>query len=132
MKEQNYQIARDYFTAVTNGDLPDAMLTEDTTGWITTTGTMDKAAYQRLVRMLGKMCASPLTFTINALTADEDRVVAEAVSHAVLVNGETYSNTYVFIFRIREGRIAAVAEHYNAITARDKLVPLMAEAARNL
>ena len=126
MKEQNYQIARDYFTAVTNGELPDAMLTADMTGWITTRGSMDKAAYQGLVRMAGKMCAGPLSFTINSLTADEDRVVAEAVSHAVLINGETYSNTYVFIFRIRDGKIASVAEHYNAITAREKLVPLMA------
>lgn len=132
MKEQNYQIARDYFAAVTKGALPDEMLTEDMTGWITTTGSMSKAAYQRLVRMAGVMCAGPLTFTINSLTADEDRVVAEAVSHAVLVNGETYSNTYVFIFRIRDGKIAAVAEHYNALIAREKLVPLMAEAAAKL
>jgi len=132
MKDHNYQIARDYFTAVTAGELPDAMLTPDMTGWITTGGTMDKAAYQRLVKMLGKMCEGPLSFTINALTADEDRVVAEAVSQAVLINGETYSNTYVFIFRIRDGKIASVAEHYNAIIARDKLVPLMAQMAVEL
>jgi ketosteroid isomerase-like protein len=78
------------------------------------------------------MCATPLVFTINALTAEEDRVVAEAVSHCTLVNGESYGNTYVFVFRIRDGKIASVAEHYNAITARDKLVPLMAEAAAKL
>lgn len=132
MKEQNYQIARDYFAAVSNGELPDALLTPDMTGWITTTGTMEKAAYQRLIRLLAKMCATPLQFTITALTADEDRVVAEATSHCVLVNGETYGNTYVFVFRIRGGKIASVAEHYNAITARDKLVPLMAEAAAKL
>jgi len=132
MKEQNYQIAREYFAAVTNGELPDDMLTPDMTGWITTQGTMEKAAYQRLVRLLAKMCEGPLIFTINALTADADRVVAEAVSHATLVNGERYSNTYVFVFRIRDGKIASVAEHYNAITARDQLVPLMAEAAAKL
>ena len=131
-KEQNYAIARAYFAAVTAGELPDALLTPDMTGWITTTGSMDKAAYQRLVRMAGKMCAAPLKFTINSLTADEDRVVAEAVSEALLVNGDTYSNTYVFVFRIRDGRIAAVAEHYNALIAREKLVPLMAEAATQL
>jgi uncharacterized protein len=129
MKEQNYRIARAYFTAVTKGELPDELLTPDMTGWITTTGTMDKASYQRLVRLLAKMCAGPLEFTINSLTADEDRVVAEAVSQGTLINGERYSNTYVFVFRIRDGKIAAVAEHYNAIIARDKLVPLMAEAA---
>jgi ketosteroid isomerase-like protein len=132
MKEQNYQIARDYFAAVSAGELPDAMLTPDMTSWITTRGTMDKAAYQRLVRMLGKMCDGPLTFTINTLTADEDRVVAEAVSQAVLINGERYSNTYVFVFRILDGKIASVAEHYNALIAQEKLVPLMAEVAARL
>ena len=132
MKEQNYQIARDYFTAVSNGDLPDSLLTDDMTGWITTNGTMDKAAYQRLIRLLAAMCDGPLRFTVLSLTADEDRVVAEAVSDGVLVNGEPYSNTYVFVFRIRDRKIAAVAEHYNALIAREKLVPLMAEAAARL
>jgi hypothetical protein len=36
------------------------------------------------------------------------------------------------VFRIRDGKIAAVAEHYNAIIAREKLVPLMAEVAEKL
>ncbi len=132
MKEPNYQIARDYFTAVSNGDLPDSLLTDDMTGWITTNGTMDKAAYQRLIRLLAAMCDGPLRFTVLSLTADEDRVVAEAVSDGGLVNGEPYSNTYVFVFRIRDRKIAAVAEHYNALIAREKLVPLMAEAAARL
>ncbi len=129
MKERNYQIARDYFAAVSKGVLPDEMLTADMTGWITTGGSMDKAAYQNLVTILAKMLDGPLVFTIHSLTADEDRVIAEATSEGRLINGESYHQTYVFIFRIRDGRIAAVAEHYNALIAREKLVPLMAEAA---
>jgi ketosteroid isomerase-like protein len=127
MKEQNYQIARAYFAAVSNGELPDALLTPDMTGWITTAGTMDRAAYQGLVKILAKMLDGPLVFTINALTADEDRVVAEATSEGRLINGETYSQTYVFVFRIRDGKIAAVAEHYNALIAQQKLMSLMKE-----
>jgi hypothetical protein len=50
-------LAREYFTAVGNGELPDELLTPDMTGWIT--------------------CARPLRFTIKSPTADEDRVVAE-------------------------------------------------------
>jgi uncharacterized protein len=127
MKEQNYQLARAYFTAVSNGELPDSLLTDDMTGWITTGGAMDKAKYQGLVKILAAMCDGPLSFTIQSLTADEDRVVAEATSEGRLVNGETYSNTYVFVFRIRDGKIASVAEHYNALIAREKLVPLMGQ-----
>ena len=58
--------------------------------------------------------------------------MAEAESEGLLINGETYRNTYVFVFRIRDGRIASVAEHYNALIAREKLVPLMKEAAARI
>src|ERR1700740_1322765 len=98
MKESLYQLARDYFTAVAKGELPDDLLTPDMTAWITSGGTMDRARYQHLVRLLAAMCATPLAFTIDSLTADEDRVVAEARSEGMLVNGETYRQTYVFVF----------------------------------
>ncbi len=133
MKDENYRLARAYFAAVTAGELPDDLLTPDMTGWITANGamanTMDKARYQYLVRLLAAMCATPPAFTIHALTADEDRVVAEAESVCTLINGEEYRNSYVFVLRIRDGRIASVAEHYNALIAQEKLVPLMAQAA---
>lgn len=132
-KAQNCQIARDYFAAVTAGELPDAMLTSDMTGWITTGGqTLDRAQYQNAVRLLSAMLEGPLQFTIQALTADEDRVAAEATSVGTLINGEEYRQTYVFILRIRDGKIASVAEHYNAIISQEKLVPLMALAAAKL
>jgi ketosteroid isomerase-like protein len=52
----------------------------------------------------------------------------------VLVNGEPYSNTYIFVIRVRDGRIAAIAEHYNALIVEATLMPviktIMADAAR--
>ena len=125
MTVANKELARAYFAAVTAGELPDALLTPDMTAWTTTQGTMDKAAYQGLIRLLRRMCAEPLAFTVEALTAEDDRVVAEARSDGVLVNGEPYGNTYVFVFRVRDGRIAAIAEHFNALIVQEKLVPLV-------
>ncbi|MCE7798316.1 nuclear transport factor 2 family protein [Sphingobium sufflavum] len=134
--QAHHQLARDFFAAVAAGDLPDALLTADMTadmtGWITTGGTMDKARYQYLIRLLAAMCDGPLRFTIHALTAEDDRVVAEVESEGRLIDGAAYRQTYVFVLRIRDGRIAAVAEHYNALVAQEKLVPLMAAAARKL
>lgn len=129
MIEQNRRLARAYFAAVSAGELPDDILTPDMTGWITTGGTLTKSNYRYLVRLLAAMCATPLEFTIKSLTAEEDRVVAEADSVGTLVNGEEYRQTYVFIFRIRDGKIASIAEHYNALVSQEKLVPLM-DAAR--
>ena len=120
-----HRLARAYIEAVKGGSLPDELLTDDMTGWITTGGTVSKAAYQGMVRQLEHMVAEPVEMEIDSLTAEGDRVVIEAHSRAKLINGETYANTYIYVLRIRDGRIASVAEHYNALVAKEKLVPLM-------
>jgi len=122
-----YQLVHDFFDAVTAGELPDSLLTDDMTGWITTGGTMPKASYQGLIRILAQMCADPIRFTVDSITAEEDRAVAEVRSRATLINGEPYEQTYIYVFRIRDGRIASVAEHYNALISEEKLIPLMKE-----
>jgi ketosteroid isomerase-like protein len=120
-----HQLVHDFFDAVTAGELADDLLTEDMTGWITAGGTMDKASYQGLIRILARMCSEPIRFTIDSIPAVEDRAVVEVCSTATLVNGESYAMTYVYVFRIREGRIATVAEHYNALISKEKWMPLM-------
>jgi ketosteroid isomerase-like protein len=119
------RLVQAFFDAVTAGALPDELLTADMTGWITTAGTMDREAYRALIPMLASMCATPIAFTIDAITAEADRAVAEVRSIATLIDGQRYEQTYVYVFRFRDGRIAHVAEHYNALIAQEKLVPLM-------
>jgi ketosteroid isomerase-like protein len=125
MSHPNHEIARRYFAAVTAGDLTDDLCTPDMTAWLTTGGTIDKASYQGAIRLLAKMCATPIRFTIDSLTAEDDRVVAEARSEAKLISGEDYRQTYIFVFRIRDGRFASIAEHYNALIVQEQLFPLM-------
>jgi ketosteroid isomerase-like protein len=128
MPHPHHALARAYFAAVEAGELPDALCCDDMTAWHTSGQTIDKAAYQGLVRLLARMCREPIRFTIDAITAEDDRVLAEARSEAVLIDGQPYANTYVFAFRIREGRFAHIAEHYNAHES-EKLMPLMARLA---
>lgn len=116
---------RAFLASVAHGELPDELLTDDMTGWITTGGTMSKAAYQNVVAMLGRMLAAPLQFTIDAITAQDDRALAEVRSTGVLVDGTPYANTYVFAFRFADGRIRSVAEHFNPLVTQDTLLPLM-------
>jgi ketosteroid isomerase-like protein len=127
MSHPNHKLAHAYFAAVTAGELPDDLLTADMTAWGTTLGSITKPAYQEMVRLLARMCATPIQFTVDAITAEDDRVLAEAHSSATLINGEPYSNTYVFSFRVRDGRISWIAEHYNALVSEQKLLPLMAK-----
>ena len=90
-------------------------------------GRMSKDAYQQVIRLLAKMTAGPLDFIIDSITVEDDRAVAEVHSEGALINGENYANTYVFVFRIRDGKIASVAEHFNALIVQEKLIPLMAD-----
>lgn len=135
MTSPNHQLVRDFFAALSSGNLPDELLTPDMTAWTTTSGTSDKARYQGSVKLLGSVFNDGLTYTVQSLTAEEDRVAAEVQSHGTLVNGEVFQNTYVFVFRIRDGRIASAAEHFNPDIVREKIVPLiqaaMAKAAPN-
>ena len=118
--------ARAYLAAVEAGELPDEMCCNDMTAWLTSGQTLDKAGYQGLIRLLARMCREPIRFTLDAVTAEDDRVIAEAHSRAVLIDGQTYENTYVFALRIRDGKFAHIAEHYNALEVEEKLMPLMA------
>lgn len=129
MKESE-RLVRAFFDAVTSGELPDAMLTEDMTAWTTTQGEMRREAYQAVIRVLRRISQVPLTFVIDAVTAEDDRICAELHSHGVLINGEPYENTYFFAFRVRDGRIAHVSEHFNALIVQEKMMPLVAPAAR--
>lgn len=126
MLQPHHDLARAYFAAVTAGELPDSLLTDDFSAWTTGTGPMDRAGYQGAIRLLARMCETPIRFTIDAITAEDDRVVAEARSTATLIDGGPYANTYVFSMRIRDGRIAWIGEHMNLAIVHERLVPLMA------
>jgi uncharacterized protein len=127
----SHDLVRAFFAATSAGELPDTLLTDDMKGWTTTQGSMDKAAYQGLIKVLAKITSVPLSFTIDSITAEDDRAAAEVRSEGVLINGEPYSNTYVFTFRIRDGRISSVAEHFNALIVQQKLIPLVRKPKTN-
>jgi hypothetical protein len=126
MSHPNYAVAEAYLAAVAAGDLPDSLLTDDMTAWLTTQGPVSKSDYQGAIRFLARMCQSPILFTVTAITAEDDRVIVEAQSQATLINGEQYANTYVVNLRVRDGRIAWIAEHFNPLVAQEKLFPLAA------
>ncbi|MFM5931863.1 MAG: nuclear transport factor 2 family protein [Novosphingobium sp.] len=123
---ESHRLAHAYIAAVTAGDLPDDLLTDDMTAWLTTEGPIPKERYQQAIHLLRAMLAEPIAFTVDAITAEQDRAVIEARSTGTLIDGNTYTQTYIFVLRIRDGRIAHIAEHYNALVTKEKLLPLMA------
>jgi ketosteroid isomerase-like protein len=129
MTAVNHGLVREFFAALSRGQLPDSLLTPDMTAWTTSSGAVEKLRYQAGVKLLASVASGGLAYTIDALTAEADRVAAEVKSHGTLIDGADFQNTYVFIFRIRDGLIASVAEHFNPIVVREKIVPLLQAAA---
>jgi ketosteroid isomerase-like protein len=133
MSRSNHDIAREFFAALSSGALPDELLAPDMTVWTTSSGMAgDKARYQMGIKLLASVTLDGrgLTYVVDTLTAEDDRVAAEVHSHGTLVNGEAFQMTYAFVLRIRDGRIASVAEHFNPLITNEKLGPLIAAALR--
>jgi ketosteroid isomerase-like protein len=129
MNRSNHQLVRNFIAALSTGELPDDLFTDDMTVWTLTSGTSEKTKYQHGVKKLQSLFQGGLTYEVKSLTAEDDRVAAEVQAHGTLVNGDDYHNNYVFIFRIRDARIARVSEYFNALVMREKLAPLMQAAA---
>lgn len=126
MPNPAHDLARRFFAALSSGDLPDELLTDDMTVWTTTSGVQqEKARYQGGIRLLSALFEGGLTFTVDSLTAEDDRVAAEVRSHGILRGGEPFENRFLFMLRVRDGRIASVAEHFNPIPIREKIHPLL-------
>ena len=130
MTHVNHELARKFFAALSSGNIPDDLLTADMTVWTTTSGTSTKARYQAGIKMLASIFSGGISYTVDSLTAEDDRVAAEVQGNGTLINGETYQNVYMYILRIRDGRIASVAEHFNPDPIRERIAPLMQAAMR--
>jgi len=122
----NHRIARDFITAFFDGTLTEDFLTPDVTVWTTLGPLAEKAAYVSTVKNIISLFgggAGSFDYIIDAITAEEDRAVVEMHAKGTFPDGTDYENAYVFVLRIRDGRIASVAEHFNPIPALEKLFP---------
>jgi uncharacterized protein len=131
MAQSNHEIARAFFNALSAGAIPDELLTPDMTVWTTSSGMADRARFQYGIKLLASIFNGGLAYAIDTLTAEEDRVAAEVQSRGTLINGETYQARYVFMLRIRDGRIASVGEYADPGPVRDKLGPLLKAALQS-
>ncbi|HEY8384586.1 MAG TPA: nuclear transport factor 2 family protein [Porticoccaceae bacterium] len=127
----HHQLARDFLDAIAAGELPEHLVTDDMSAWTLTSGDTDKARFRGGVKVLASIFGGTLHYTVKAMTAEEDRVVAEVHSDGTLIDGEAFHNVHVFTFRIRDGRIAWVGEYMNPVVVQERIVPLMMAAMAN-
>ena len=126
MNHDNHQLVRDFFVAISMGELGDELLTTDMTMWASSSGkTVDKTGTQQAMKLLASIAKGGINYEVVSLTAEDDRVVAEIKSHGVLINDDVFENWHMMIFTIRDQRIAKVKEYVNAEVVKEKIHPLL-------
>jgi ketosteroid isomerase-like protein len=131
----NKALVRTFFDALSRADVEAVreLYAEDfelwTAGTLPFSGTSNKA--QALEGMRGILSIFPegLDFSIDAMTAEGERVAVEAKSEGVHTSGARYHNRYHFLLVVRDGRITELKEYLDTEHAREVLAGGSAAAA---
>ncbi len=122
---QAHQLARDFFAAIGRGEITESLVTPDFSAWVLTSGDVDLPRFAGGIKALAAAVAGDLVYQVESLTAEEDRVVAEVRSDWELVNGQRAQNRHVFLFTLRDGRVASMAEYMDPSVPREIIGPLV-------
>ncbi len=124
-EERNKQIVIDFYDAVTRCDLEkmNALLADDVKyqlpfdpAYSPSAGTMDKKTFLAVIPSFFRMMKNGLKITFKGMTAEGDRVAAEAESYGETDKG-TYQNRYHFLIELRDGKITRCCEYLDSAYA---------------
>lgn len=127
LEERNKQRVRDFFALLNRGDVPAIAATYADDGYLETMGrTLISGKFSRTqVRAAaGQIYAvfpQGLSFVIDAMTAEGERVAVEARSEGRHVSGVLYTNEYHFLFVFRDGKLALLREYMDSERVTDIL-----------
>ena len=115
----NKQVVIDFYEAGARGDMDTCfdLIADDITwtniGSTKFSGTFDgkQELMEKLLGPLFGQLKAGITSTIEALIAEDDRVVALTKGRAETHDGTPYNNSYCQVMRIADGRIAEVTEY---------------------
>ena len=126
IREANRALVERYFSCVAAGDPGVGELFAEDAVWLapqsTPMGRRHEGKGAVLTLMGGGMdlysAEHPFEIHREAMAAEGDRVFVELTIETRTAQGEPYRNHYVFVFRIRDGRIAEVHEHVDTLYAQ--------------
>jgi len=122
--EENRATALKMIKQIGKGIIDESLVTPDVCWWVPGTGTMQKQDFLKLVEGFGNLTKGDCKFVIHGITAEGDRVAVEAESTAKLINGDTYNNTYHFLFQFKNGKIQLAKEYNDSKYASDSFEKL--------
>ena len=91
------------------------MLTDDAVWWVSGTtslsGSHPKEVFRQMISGMGPLAPKGVQMNVLQVTAEDDRVAVEAVSHGELSNGKLYQNKYHLLLTVRDGKVSSVKEY---------------------
>ena len=124
---RNKKLVEDFFDTLNRGDVPALVAAYAEDGGLTTmgntliSGTYTRAQIQQAAGSIFDVFPKGLRFTVKAMTAEGERVAAEAESEGLHVSGKHYSNQYHFLFRFRDGKVVELKEYMDTERVTDIL-----------
>jgi uncharacterized protein len=132
MSDANKAIAKRWIDAVTAGDVEvfRAAMAEDgrheVPGTCFMSGVRTRDEASQAIGLITSLTKNGLALRVLSMTAEDDRVSAEAVGECELISGVPYNNRYHFLFVIRGEHIVSIKEFVDTKLVDDVLGPLMA------
>lgn len=127
LEQRNKQLVRDFFAIMNRGDVPSIVAAYADDGYLMTmghtliSGRFTRAQIQAAAGQIYDVFPQGLEFTIDAMTAEGERVAVEAHSQGRHVSGALYSNEYHFLFVFRDGKLAVLKEYMDSERVTDVL-----------
>jgi ketosteroid isomerase-like protein len=125
--EKNKAVAKRFFELLSAGDADGLMAMYSdtfscwTAGSLPFSGTHPRDEVKAMIQGVAGVFPSGWCFTVRTLTAEDDRVAAEAECRGLHVSGKRYDQRYHFLFRIRDGKIDELREYFDTMHANDVL-----------
>jgi ketosteroid isomerase-like protein len=125
--EANKRIVRAFFEHLSSGDVDRllALYADSFTCWtagsLPFSGTHPLSEVGAMVQGVTAVFPDGWKFTVKTLTAEDDRVAAEAECVGRHVSGKTYHQRYHFLFTVRANKIQEMREYFDTMHANEVL-----------
>jgi len=127
VEERNKKLVQEFFELLNRGDVAGIVAAYAADGQLQTmgrtliSGRFTRAQIEAAAGQIYQAFPQGLGFSIDAMTAEGERVAVEAHSEGRHASGVTYSNEYHFLFVFREGRIELLREYMDTERVTDIL-----------
>ena len=114
--DQNKKITKEFFEALSNGsDKYLDFYTDESIIWTAGNnaigGTRTKEEVVGFAQNILSAFPTGITFNIEGMTAEDERVAVEINGEAMHASGATYNNRYHFLLIIKDGKILELKEY---------------------